>query len=157
MENVVRKRCKCVGVTSACSHVICWTQLLNFTFVEEGVKRLYSESSLRVKSTKDCRIEPYSNTTGLERVTDDHLAFFEESPDHCKPDDRTGFPGMLGRKCSNERCKRMCESCGMHVREVEVEVSRSCKCKFVWCCSLKCSTCIERVKVGTCMQPNVLS
>ncbi|KAG8182457.1 hypothetical protein JTE90_020378 [Oedothorax gibbosus] len=90
------------------------------------------------------------------------LAFLENSPDYCRANLSAGFPGTIGRECSRETgknvtarernsCKNLCRACGRTVKMKKVDVMTRCKCKFNWCCTVECSTCIHQVKRYVCV------
>lgn len=90
------------------------------------------------------------------------LAFLENSPDYCRANLSAGFPGTIGRECSRrtgknvtarERnsCKNLCRACGRTVKMKMVDVMTPCKCKFYWCCKVKCKTCIHQVMQYVCV------
>ena len=84
------------------------------------------------------------------RPARDHLVFLEDSPDYCIPNSNTGSLGTAGRVCLNfdtetmtrtgsGNCGTLCCGRGFHATQIEEEYK--CKCKFNWCCDVKCKTC----------------
>ena len=87
----------------------------------------------------------------------DDLVFLEESPDYCVPNSNTGSLGTKGRACVNFQnkataghgsCGILC--CGRGFKTIPFEEDYKCRCKFVWCCDVKCSTCKRTVEKQVC-------
>ncbi|KAH7707177.1 Protein MOM-2 [Aphelenchoides avenae] len=77
------------------------------------------------------------------------LVFLDESPDYCVADPKNDIRGTSGRECGSEReCLDLC--CG-HGWETVREFRREpCRCQFVWCCEVKCDTCVREVERFFC-------
>ena len=104
--------------------------------------------------------------------TDTDLVYLKTSPDYCEFDVKKGSLGTHGRECDHVRalkctgntvddnvfclqrspgidgCELMCCMRGYTTRR-EKRVER-CKCKFHWCCFVKCEECYREVEVSTC-------
>ena len=88
---------------------------------------------------------------------DRRLVYLDSSPDSCVRNDTLGYPGMLGRSCRNDvtkdECKffiDFCNSCNLRVEKVERYKPFDCRCKFVWCCYVKCEECMGKYSEITC-------
>lgn len=75
------------------------------------------------------------------------LLYLSDSPDFCS--NSTFSLGTSGRECERgDNCRSMC--CGRG-HNVQIRVMKSsCKCRVVWCCQVKCQTCVERKEIYTC-------
>ena len=64
--------------------------------------------------------------------------------------------GIIGRSGEEQRnsCHLLCESCGLSVRNIVLEVEETCHCKFHWCCTVQCQTCMKRKEIYTCVINN---
>ena len=92
------------------------------------------------------------------RPARDDLVFLEESPDYCVPDSNTGSLGTGGRICikfdetvtrtGRGNCGTLC--CRRGFNAIQIEEEYKCRCKFNWCCDVKCKTCTRTVKKHVC-------
>ena len=108
--------------------------------------------------------------------TDTDLVYLKTSPDYCEFDVKKGSLGTHGRECDHvsgkmraakktlshndllffvlqrspgiDGCELMCCMRGYTTRKIK-RVER-CKCKFHWCCFVKCEECYREVEVSTC-------
>ncbi|KAL3314427.1 Wnt4p [Cichlidogyrus casuarinus] len=81
------------------------------------------------------------------------LVFLTGSPNFCHHTPHLGSLGTVGRVCqiteNNEsHCNSLC--CGRGYVQERVEITRKCKCKFVWCCEVKCELCKETLTIYRC-------
>lgn len=86
-------------------------------------------------------------------ITKKELVHTDRSPNFCKKNKRKGFMGTSGRRCLNDpdkkgSCKMLC--CGRGAKSTVQKIKKRCKCKFHWCCEVKCETCYEDKKFYTC-------
>ena len=94
----------------------------------------------------------------LSRPARDDLVFLEDSPDYCVPDPDTGSLGTAGRICLKfdetvtrtgpANCGTLC--CGRGFNAIQIEEEYKCRCKFNWCCDVKCKTCRRTVHKHVC-------
>ena len=89
----------------------------------------------------------------FSRPTPLDLVYYEKSPSFCHHDTKMGSLGTKGRTCNisssgADGCKTMCCDRGYYFNAEPV--TKSCNCKFVWCCSVKCEKCTEIKSVYTC-------
>ena len=86
-------------------------------------------------------------------LTDNDLVYLDQSPDFCEPDPRTGSIGTRGRACNKtagapDSCAHMCCRRGFDV--VRRRIVERCRCKFHWCCFVKCEECRRTVSEYIC-------
>lgn len=79
--------------------------------------------------------------------------YYQNSPDYCNKDKDLGIIGTSGRVCNItssgvDGCEQMCCRRGYNVEIVQE--TKSCNCKFIWCCHVKCDQCTEAVPKYTC-------
>lgn len=71
------------------------------------------------------------------------------------------YLGTKGRECSRNSskyvspsekrsCRTLCRECGYKVKRVKKKESNTCNCKFLWCCEVKCETCVVDVEEFFC-------
>ena len=75
-----------------------------------------------------------------------------DNVDHCKTN--KGVYSSTGRRCSLDKssldnCNKIC--CGKGYRVRRIEIHSKCKCKFVYCCDVKCETCIRYDTILECL------
>lgn len=130
----------------------CWRQLTPLDVIASKLKLKY-RNAVRVVFV-DNELQEKVRSKGTSRM-DKKLVYLEESPDYCKPNKITGSPGMLGRTCSSEdvttnRCKTLCQSCELKPVTVQRSKTFDCRCRFLWCCSIKCESCSRKYSETTC-------
>ncbi|XP_046482197.1 protein Wnt-2 isoform X1 [Neodiprion pinetum] len=81
------------------------------------------------------------------------LVFLQPSPNYCEPDLAHGSFGTQGRTCNRtsrdtDGCDLMC--CGRGYNTHQYTKVFQCRCKFHWCCLVKCDTCTDRIEEYTC-------
>lgn len=81
------------------------------------------------------------------------LIYTDESPDFCRPNVKTGSLGTQGRECNNtsedvDGCDLLC--CNRGYKRTIKQIKYNCKCKFFWCCEVKCTTCYDDREIYTC-------
>ncbi|CAK8689171.1 protein Wnt-5a-like [Clavelina lepadiformis] len=140
--------CKCHGVSGSCSLKTCWMQIPNFRQIGDELKNLYGGAA-----------EVRSNSRGKIRRRDgqnielNSLVFLESSPDYCDRHRRTGVTGTRGRECEvgshgPDGCGFLC--CGRGSTPHQITETVKCRCKFEWCCEVKCDTCRNVVERHIC-------
>ncbi|KAB7507018.1 Protein Wnt-16, partial [Armadillidium nasatum] len=82
----------------------------------------------------------------------DDLVHIHKSPNYCISNPKRGIIGTEGRYCNKtsngpDSCDLLC--CGRGYNTQVVRYVERCHCKFVWCCYVKCKTCITNVNVHT--------
>ena len=83
----------------------------------------------------------------------DTMVFLKDSPNYCDGGPRHEFPGTYGRTCSSDSygsdsCDELC--CGRGFRSMQVVTRSRCKCKFHWCCEIRCKECQKEETRHTC-------
>ena len=150
----LRRECKCHGVTGSCSLKTCWKELGAFENVGSELKKIYHNAA-PVKFVDNKLQERIDRQLRAVSVREKRLVYLDSSPDYCVQNHTVGSPGMLGRTCrgdeaSAEKCKSLCDSCRLQHHTVEQYKQIKCRCKFVWCCSVKCDICTTKYSVTTC-------
>uniref|UniRef100_A0AC34Q212 Protein Wnt n=1 Tax=Panagrolaimus sp. JU765 TaxID=591449 RepID=A0AC34Q212_9BILA len=168
LTQTVRKQCKCHGVSGSCLTKTCWKTVPSFDDFAKTLKNKYQQAKqVTVKpQSKDLmvRIDEYETVNApraerflenkaveprMRRATKNDLVFFEESPDYCVPDSNREILGSKGRECRDRaHCEKLCCNRGWDTRRESKEVP--CNCKFIWCCEVKCDTCISVVDRHFC-------
>lgn len=79
--------------------------------------------------------------------------YYQDSPDYCVDNKLLGISGTKGRECNIsssgvDGCVLMCCRRGYTPRMVPE--TRSCDCKFIWCCKVTCDKCTSVVPRYTC-------
>ncbi|KAG6927346.1 wingless-type MMTV integration site family, member 10B, partial [Chelydra serpentina] len=135
-ENVQRK-CKCHGASGSCQFRTCWPVAPEFRLVGAVLReRLQRAAQVRAHNRN-------SGAFGPRRLAR-QLVFFERSPDFCEPDPALGEPGTRGRACNRtsagpEGCASLC--CGRGHNLLRQSPRERCRCRFHWCCAVRCEEC----------------
>lgn len=158
-ENLVFE-CKCHGISASCTTRTCWKALPSIRHIGHKLKEYYS-AAVRVKPSmidspggqKPGRLAPISEDS--EKPKSNRLVYLNVSDMHmyCARDVRLRIPGTQDRICKKTSqgvgsCADLCCERG-HDTHNFTEVSQ-CKCKFQWCCEVKCQECVETVVKYTC-------
>lgn len=100
---------------------------------------------------------------GGARPAKDDLLYVDASPDYCEPDEGIGSLGTHGRRCvrrprsrwagdehlpAADSCELLC--CGRGYNAFRTTTLERCRCRFHWCCKVKCSICERVVDVHVC-------
>ncbi|XP_001630693.3 protein Wnt-5a isoform X2 [Nematostella vectensis] len=153
--------CKCHGVCGSCNLKTCWRQLVEFREIGNALHDKYDAAvqvALKRKEGRSLllpmRSRHYSQRKAKSaQETRDELVYIDKSPDFCSKNAAHGAQGTRGRKCIKESlgkdgCNLLCCSRGYKMKK-EVQATR-CRCKFHWCCKVKCKTCIKNVTTHIC-------
>lgn len=148
---LVKIECKCHGVSGSCSMKTCWLKLPSFREVGDYLKEKYDEAiEVRYESrTSQLR----ARHRRYAKPTREDLVYIDDSPNYCAPNARLDVLGTHGRQCNKnsngpDSCRVMCCGRGYYIEKSIRE--EKCKCKFQWCCSVKCETCITEVETYIC-------
>ena len=90
----------------------------------------------------------------MKAPTSEDLVYFTDSPLFCDRDLKIGSFGTKGRRCNAtsmgiDGCGLMC--CGRGFVAIKERLQTYCKCNFVWCCVVRCDTCLTERTVYTCL------
>ena len=148
----LKRECKCHGITGSCQLKTCWRSLASFSVIGEELKRKYREA-VKVELVDSVLKEEVSKKQATKR--DKKLVYLDSSPDYCVPNATAGSPGMVGRTCSSDdvsvgNCRSLCNSCNLKAQTEQQYKQADCRCKFIWCCSIKCEKCIKKYQLTTC-------
>ena len=151
----LRKECKCHGVTGSCNIKTCWKELAPFNAIGQELKKKY-RSAVRVSFLNNKLHKRDNDQDRLVTRKQKKLVYLDSSPDYCARNATVASPGMRGRTCGSdvvpvEKCRSLCNSCNLRHRTVEHYKQVKCRCKFVWCCSVKCELCTVKYSRTTCV------
>lgn len=110
-------------------------------------------SSLPKSPTLTLALLKRSGRSTIQRPRRGELVYLESSPNYCERDLSLGSLGTAGRQCNRtsrgmDSCDLMC--CGRGYNTHQISRAWKCRCKFHWCCFVKCDTCTESMEVYTC-------
>lgn len=148
---LVKIECKCHGVSGSCSMKTCWLKLPSFREVGDYLKDKY-DSAIEVRyESRQHQLK--ARHRRFSKPTKEDLIYIEDSPNYCDTDAQAGLLGTTGRQCNKnsngpDGCRIMCCGRGYYIQKSVKE--EKCKCKFQWCCSVKCETCITEVETYIC-------
>ena len=146
-------RCSCHGVSGTCTTRTCARVIPSFQQIGIKLKEKFDCAS-KVKLQKvGSRITLLPEDRRLKPLTNQDLAYLQDSPSYCNANKKEGSLGTRGRYCNKDSkgidgCSLLC--CDRGFRTHMETVKKRCKCKFKWCCQVTCKTCKIRKKVHTC-------
>ncbi|KAH7717822.1 MOM-2 protein [Aphelenchoides avenae] len=150
LKSHMRKRCKCHGLFGACVEKTCKKVVPRFGDYAAVLLTKYRNA----KKTEIPSVNPTSVDRLREGIFADKdardLLYLHSSPDYCTTDASKGIRGTAGRECfSEKRCTKLCCGRGWNIlRESRLE---NCNCEFVWCCEVKCESCVRTVDRMFCV------
>ncbi|CAG7716557.1 unnamed protein product [Allacma fusca] len=163
VQSLMRRQCKCHGMSGSCTMKTCWMRLPNLREVGNSIKDRFDGAS-RVLISNAGSLRDFGRRTRykfqLKPYNPDHkppskkdLVFFEDSPNFCDKDARYGVSGTVGRACNVssmgvDGCDLMC--CGRGYTVSVKTVVERCKCTFKWCCQVECKNCTVTRTYYTC-------
>lgn len=166
-----RLLCKCHGVSGACSMRTCWRAMHDMRVISGFLRRKF-DGAIPVKpSFGGGRLELLNFDNGYQmyynnrmedstavqrkqrRPTKSTLVYLHKSPNYCVLNSDVGVTGTGGRECNNtstgsDSCAILC--CGSGYDTFSVTMTHKCKCKFYWCCKVKCKLCTGVVEKHRC-------
>ena len=118
-----------------------------------------------IEQVKEHLFKAYSNAILVEEVdgqlkaitvssfNTSQLVYLKKSPNFCNRNKTYGIEGTSGRQCFPDKmdsssCDNLC--CGSSIETRIEEKFTPCKCRFVWCCHVKCETCSDTVTSYYC-------
>lgn len=143
-------QCKCHGVSGSCSLKTCWPEMLSFRDIGSMLREKYDGASPTLVNKKGKLI---NKDMRFNKPTRTDLVYLDESPDYCTFNPRVGSLGTQGRECNRtsmgtDGCDLMC--CGRGYNSYTELVEERCKCKFKWCCYVRCKKCRRQVEKSVC-------
>ncbi|GAB6022554.1 Protein Wnt-4 [Chamberlinius hualienensis] len=153
LEQNMQIECKCHGVSGSCELKTCWKSMPSFRKVGEILKEKFDGATEVEERKVGSRRTLAPINSQYKSPTDVDLVYMDTSPDFCERDKRTGSLGTQGRICNKtskavDGCDLMC--CGRGYKTSSQTVYERCRCKFYWCCYVKCKKCVRTVEIHTC-------
>ncbi|RZC36996.1 wnt domain containing protein [Asbolus verrucosus] len=148
----MRTECKCHGLSGSCTLKTCWRKMPPFREVGNRLKERFDGAAKVIAGNDGQSFMPEGSSIKPPGKVD--LVYSEDSLPFCVPNNTLGSFGTQGRTCvdnsmAEEGCGILC--CGRgHTVHYVTEV-KNCKCKFEWCCEVKCEKCNETRKISTCL------
>ncbi|EFX66449.1 putative secreted signaling factor WNT7 [Daphnia pulex] len=162
VKSMLKKECKCHGVSGSCSLKTCWEKLPAFRDIGDALMKQYREAKAVVakesrsgndsKPRKLLTLQLRRKPHNKPRLSE--LVFLNSSPNYCEANPSTGSLGVVGRRCNRtstgaDGCNLLCCGRGYNTHQFN-HVSHQCNCKFHWCCEVKCQTCTIKSEEYTC-------
>ena len=147
IEDYMQVECKCHGVSGSCEMRTCWRAMPTFRRVGQILKEKFDGATEVKAALRGTRTQLVPLNPQFKPHTEQDLVYMESSPDFCEPDAKLGSLGTHGRVCNKtskaiDGCDLLC--CGRGYMTRKVKLVERCKCKFHWCCVVKCKQC-ERI------------
>ncbi|XP_015835201.1 wnt6 protein isoform X1 [Tribolium castaneum] len=152
IKNHMRTECKCHGLSGSCTLKTCWRKMPPFREVGNRLKERFDGAVKVIAGNDGQSFMPEDSSIKPPGKTG--LVYSEESPHFCLPNNTLGSFGTQGRTCvetspGEEGCSILC--CGRGSRSHDETEEKNCKCKFLWCCEVKCEKCNETRTISTCL------
>ncbi|XP_070206980.1 protein Wnt-4-like [Littorina saxatilis] len=147
IEDNMQVECKCHGVSGSCEMRTCWRAMPTFRRVGQLLKEKFDGATEVKSAIRGTRLVLMPLNPQFKPHTEQDLVYMESSPDFCEPDPKLGSLGTHGRVCNKtskaiDGCDLLC--CGRGYMTRKVKLVERCRCKFHWCCVVKCKQC-ERI------------
>ena len=150
-------KCKCLGFTSTCSTKVCWREVPNFRDIGNKIHALYSSATaVRLSSdgTHLVKITQFADNEYDEAPAAGDMVYADPSYSFCRDIPEMDVISTVGRVCQKneedpDSCSNLC--CKGGYNEKTVETKTSCSCRFFWCCSVRCETCVQRHQETKCV------
>ena len=149
-KSLVDFHCNCYGASGACTSKTCW-KIISSSFGRVGrfLKERYKDAMLVSTHYSDSREGRVPNVlfvtgTGFAKPPKDKLVYLEGSETYCDAIPSKGIAGTRGRVCDHTSphsggCHKLC--CGRGYNKIAFETKKDCRCRFHWCCWVKCEKC----------------
>ncbi|XP_028163748.1 protein Wnt-7b-like [Ostrinia furnacalis] len=163
VKEMVRRECKCHGVSGSCAVRTCWRALPPFAAVGAALRDKLRRAKHVVAEEYDLR-GLHARAVALRHPRlvvrrtgkpprKSELVFLAKSPQYCEPDAAAAAPGTHGRHCNRtskgeDGCDLLC--CGRGYSTVTLVREAKCRCQFHWCCSVSCDSCVTRTDTHVC-------
>ncbi|XP_076820358.1 protein Wnt-2b-A-like [Clavelina lepadiformis] len=153
VKRILKPHCKCHGPTQSCPTRTCWQQLLDFREAGSYLKEQYNKAVHVTVRQEGSEMSLIPVKGANKRLGKNELVFLTSSPNYCVKNNETGSLGTSGRECNKtstgaDSCENLC--CGRGYDTTRVTRVFQCKCKFHWCCEVRCERCEVTSDVHTC-------
>lgn len=149
----------------------CWMKLPSFAEVAQRLRDRFDGASKVIARNDGSSF--MTEGLSIKPPTKQDLVYTDESPDFCRPNPKTGslgkidetpkafgwvtinqLPGVQNRECNitssgEDGCEILC--CNNGYQRSVTFAKLNCKCRFIWCCDVICSTCTEKREIYTCL------
>lgn len=152
VKNHMRTECKCHGLSGSCTLKTCWRKMPIFRHVGIILKQKF-DGAIQVQSSNDGkRLETVLDTLKPPAKAD--IVYSEKSPLFCKRNRKIGSLGTKGRECIPDSmgvggCDLLCCQRGYSTHKMTIR--DNCKCRFIWCCDVRCETCMREKTIYRCL------
>ncbi|XP_030040645.1 protein Wnt-7b isoform X2 [Manduca sexta] len=159
VKDLVHRECKCHGVSGSCAMRTCWRALPTFRAAAAALREKYARARLVVPHPAPAEqthllLRRPKQASGVGRAPrKSELVYLEPSPSYCEPDLAAGSYGTHGRTCNRtskgeDGCESLC--CGRGYSTQRRVERTKCRCRFHWCCSVSCATCVANKETHVC-------
>ena len=153
VRRLMRLQCKCHGLTGSCAHQTCWYSLPLVRVVGSQLLKKYEDSTIVRLAVARKELVVKKAIASSKQLSQEDLVHLRRSPNYCSPEASVGSIGTQGRTCDGTKsgkgsCDYLCCNRGFNVQRYTEE--EQCRCKFVWCCHVRCKTCTVPKERHTC-------
>ena len=148
----MRTECKCHGLSGSCTLQTCWKKMPPFREVGMRLKDKF-KGAAKVSGGNNGENIILPDDSTIKPPTDSDLVYSSDSPDFCIRNRKVGSLGTAHRRCNSTSmgvggCDILC--CGRGHREEHLILKENCRCRFHWCCDVKCDTCTVSATIHRC-------
>ncbi|OQV22138.1 Protein Wnt-4 [Hypsibius exemplaris] len=152
VQRQMGKDCRCHGVSGSCETKSCWRKMAPFRDTGNELKAKH-DNAVWIARKYAKKLKRRGRMVKHRPITNNELVFLEKSPDYCRHNPAKGIAGTAGRLCNAtstgpEGCGTLCCKRG-YITQV-IWRREQCRCKFVWCCEVKCQICNIKKEIHTC-------
>ena len=153
VKNYMQTACKCHGLSGSCALKTCYRRMPRFRSVGVRLKDHF-DGAIHVSGSNDGRKLLPVGGDSIKPPEEEDVVYTEESPDFCRMSRRHGSLGTRNRECNPTSpgtggCDLLC--CGRGHRAIFKTEVKNCKCRFHWCCEVKCEQCNYTKQVHRCL------
>ena len=148
-------------MSGSCNVQTCWKALPSLRQIAEKLKESYNKHAVQVRDmtsmTSGGRKSEHLvlHSDNSKKPQSHSLVFLNDSKtySYCLRDPNFRIPGTRDRICNKtstdgDGCNMLCCGRGHNTHNLTEVVQ--CRCKFHWCCEVKCEQCVNNVVRHTC-------
>ena len=148
-------KCKCHGISGACTFQTCYTELPDFSVIGDKLKQQYDAACQVESNGRTGEQFAWRSQCGRSIGNSDFIYEKNLPSNLCTPDPYIGVLGVVGRVCDihssgPNSCQNLCSRCNRGYTEHREQIQHQCNCHFHFCCEIRCTPCVTNIEYHTC-------